>query len=117
MAAPAGAREQDEVGRRNSVGKAKGKGKKSDNSPPAENDLEVKGGQDRLTHHAVGTRLCTDGAGGFSVTFACFVCLFQRIFLWDLDETIIIFHSLLTGTFAQKFGKVGSCESAKDLLY
>uniref|UniRef100_A0AAY4E7U2 Eyes absent homolog n=1 Tax=Denticeps clupeoides TaxID=299321 RepID=A0AAY4E7U2_9TELE len=29
----------------------------------------------------------------------------QRIFLWDLDETIIIFHSLLTGTFAQKFGK------------
>ncbi|XP_028819310.1 protein phosphatase EYA3 isoform X2 [Denticeps clupeoides] len=29
----------------------------------------------------------------------------ERIFLWDLDETIIIFHSLLTGTFAQKFGK------------
>uniref|UniRef100_A0A667Z2D3 Eyes absent homolog n=1 Tax=Myripristis murdjan TaxID=586833 RepID=A0A667Z2D3_9TELE len=28
-----------------------------------------------------------------------------RIFLWDLDETIIIFHSLLTGSFAQKFGK------------
>uniref|UniRef100_A0A673L079 Eyes absent homolog n=1 Tax=Sinocyclocheilus rhinocerous TaxID=307959 RepID=A0A673L079_9TELE len=27
------------------------------------------------------------------------------IFLWDLDETIIIFHSLLTGSFAQKFGK------------
>uniref|UniRef100_A0A8C5FC95 Eyes absent homolog n=1 Tax=Gadus morhua TaxID=8049 RepID=A0A8C5FC95_GADMO len=33
------------------------------------------------------------------------VCLFQRVFLWDLDETIIIFHSLLTGSFAQKFGK------------
>lgn len=31
---------------------------------------------------------------------------FQRIFLWDLDETIIIFHSLLTGSYAQKFGKV-----------
>uniref|UniRef100_A0A8C7PBY3 Eyes absent homolog n=1 Tax=Oncorhynchus mykiss TaxID=8022 RepID=A0A8C7PBY3_ONCMY len=29
----------------------------------------------------------------------------QKIFLWDLDETIIIFHSLLTGSFAQKFGK------------
>lgn len=34
------------------------------------------------------------------------LCCFQRIFLWDLDETIIIFHSLLTGTYAQKFGKV-----------
>ncbi|CAB1320415.1 unnamed protein product [Coregonus sp. 'balchen'] len=29
----------------------------------------------------------------------------ERIFLWDLDETIIIFHSLLTGSFSQKFGK------------
>ncbi|KAK9526557.1 hypothetical protein VZT92_015249 [Zoarces viviparus] len=65
---PAGARDQDEVGRRNSVGKAKGKGKRSDSSPPADSDLE-------------------------------------RIFLWDLDETIIIFHSLLTGSYAQKFGK------------
>ncbi|XP_029976202.1 protein phosphatase EYA3 isoform X2 [Salarias fasciatus] len=65
---PAAGREQDEVGRRNSVGKAKGKGKKSENCPPADSDLE-------------------------------------RIFLWDLDETIIIFHSLLTGSYAQKFGK------------
>ncbi|KAF3707211.1 Eyes absent -like protein 3 [Channa argus] len=68
VSVPAGAREQDDNGRRNSVGKAKGKGKKSDNFPPAESDLE-------------------------------------RIFLWDLDETIIIFHSLLTGSYAQKFGK------------
>ncbi|KAM7384600.1 hypothetical protein PAMA_011793 [Pampus argenteus] len=68
VALPAGARDQDEVGRRNSVGKAKGKGKKPDNCPPADSDLE-------------------------------------RIFLWDLDETIIIFHSLLTGSYAQKFGK------------
>ncbi|KAM9339990.1 protein phosphatase EYA3 [Symphorus nematophorus] len=68
IALPAGARDQDEVGRRNPVGKAKGKGKKSDNSPPTDSDLE-------------------------------------RIFLWDLDETIIIFHSLLTGSYAQKFGK------------
>ncbi|XP_078094311.1 protein phosphatase EYA3-like isoform X3 [Mustelus asterias] len=29
----------------------------------------------------------------------------ERVFVWDLDETIIIFHSLLTGSFAQKFGK------------
>ncbi|XP_075961742.1 protein phosphatase EYA3 [Anarhichas minor] len=65
---PAGATDQDDVGRRNSVGKAKGKGKRSDSSPPADSDLE-------------------------------------RIFLWDLDETIIIFHSLLTGSYAQKFGK------------
>lgn len=29
----------------------------------------------------------------------------DRIFVWDLDETIIIFHSLLTGAHATKFGK------------
>ncbi|XP_032900819.1 eyes absent homolog 3 isoform X3 [Amblyraja radiata] len=29
----------------------------------------------------------------------------ERVFVWDLDETIIIFHSLLTGSYAQKFGK------------
>uniref|UniRef100_A0A671MVD8 Eyes absent homolog n=1 Tax=Sinocyclocheilus anshuiensis TaxID=1608454 RepID=A0A671MVD8_9TELE len=29
----------------------------------------------------------------------------QRVFVWDLDETIIVFHSLLTGSFAQKYGK------------
>ncbi|XP_047240658.1 eyes absent homolog 3 isoform X2 [Girardinichthys multiradiatus] len=63
-----GARDQEEAGRRNSVGKSKGKAKKSESSSPAGSDLE-------------------------------------RIFLWDLDETIIIFHSLLTGTYAQKFGK------------
>ncbi|XP_028667680.1 eyes absent homolog 2 isoform X1 [Erpetoichthys calabaricus] len=33
----------------------------------------------------------------------------ERVFVWDLDETIIIFHSLLTGTFASRFSK----ESAK----
>ena len=26
----------------------------------------------------------------------------DRVFIWDLDETIILFHSLLTGTFANK---------------
>ncbi|ODN03817.1 Eyes absent 1 [Orchesella cincta] len=29
----------------------------------------------------------------------------ERVFIWDLDETIIIFHSLLTGSFAQRFRK------------
>ncbi|XP_060236282.1 eyes absent homolog 3-like isoform X2 [Meriones unguiculatus] len=29
----------------------------------------------------------------------------ERVFLWELDETIIIFHSLLTGSCAQKYGK------------
>ena len=31
----------------------------------------------------------------------------ERVFIWDLDETIIIFHSLLTGSFARNFKKVG----------
>nr|CAD7408179.1 unnamed protein product [Timema cristinae] len=30
----------------------------------------------------------------------------ERVFIWDLDETIIIFHSLLTGSYAQKYSKV-----------
>lgn len=30
----------------------------------------------------------------------------ERVFIWDLDETIIIFHTLLTGTFADKYQKV-----------
>jgi eyes absent family protein 1 len=29
----------------------------------------------------------------------------DRVFIWDLDETIIIFHSLLTGTYAAKYQK------------
>lgn len=30
----------------------------------------------------------------------------ERVFVWDLDETIIIFHTLLTGAFANRFTKV-----------
>uniref|UniRef100_A0A5S6QF08 Eyes absent homolog n=1 Tax=Trichuris muris TaxID=70415 RepID=A0A5S6QF08_TRIMR len=30
---------------------------------------------------------------------------YERIFLWDLDETCILFHSLLTGAYATKFNK------------
>ncbi|XP_020293036.1 developmental protein eyes absent [Pseudomyrmex gracilis] len=29
----------------------------------------------------------------------------ERIFIWDLDETIVVFHSLLTGQFATKYEK------------
>ncbi|TRY80954.1 hypothetical protein TCAL_09562 [Tigriopus californicus] len=29
----------------------------------------------------------------------------ERVFIWDLDETIILFHSLLTGTFANRYQK------------
>lgn len=29
----------------------------------------------------------------------------DRVFIWDLDETIIIFHSLLTGSYATKYHK------------
>jgi hypothetical protein len=32
----------------------------------------------------------------------------ERVFVWDLDETIIIFHSLLTGAYSHRFGKVCS---------
>ncbi|KAK2114357.1 Eyes absent 4 [Saguinus oedipus] len=32
----------------------------------------------------------------------------ERVFVWDLDETIIVFHSLLTGSYAQKYGKTVS---------
>lgn len=30
----------------------------------------------------------------------------ERVFVWDLDETIIVFHSLLTGSYAAKYQKV-----------
>uniref|UniRef100_UPI00358FCB6E eyes absent homolog 1-like n=1 Tax=Myxine glutinosa TaxID=7769 RepID=UPI00358FCB6E len=29
----------------------------------------------------------------------------ERVFIWDLDETIITFHSLLTGSYAARYGK------------
>ncbi|XP_065746866.1 eyes absent homolog 3 isoform X3 [Phocoena phocoena] len=46
----------------------------------------------------------------------------QRVFLWDLDETIIIFHSLLTGSYAQKYGKdptvvIGSGLTMEEMIF
>lgn len=29
----------------------------------------------------------------------------ERVFVWDLDETIIIFHSLITGSYANRYSK------------
>ncbi|XP_037076827.1 eyes absent homolog 4-like [Pollicipes pollicipes] len=36
----------------------------------------------------------------------------DRIFIWDLDETIIVFHSLLTGQYARENGKVSQQQRA-----
>jgi len=37
----------------------------------------------------------------------------KKVYIWDLDETLIIFQSLLSGTFAQQRGiDVTDCESA-----
>lgn len=30
----------------------------------------------------------------------------ERVFVWDLDETIIIFHTLLTGNYSNRYQKV-----------
>lgn len=30
----------------------------------------------------------------------------ERVFIWDLDETIIIFHTLLTGNYSNRYSKV-----------
>lgn len=30
----------------------------------------------------------------------------ERVFIWDLDETIIVFHSLLTGVYSNRYNKV-----------
>nr|CAB3244017.1 eyes absent homolog 1-like [Phallusia mammillata] len=39
----------------------------------------------------------------------------ERVFVWDLDETIIIFHSLLTSSYAQRYGKDASATCALGL--
>ncbi|XP_055595810.1 developmental protein eyes absent [Uranotaenia lowii] len=49
--------------------------------------------------HPSPTRSSTSEPGGITEKTP------ERIFIWDLDETIIIFHSLLTGTYAAKYNK------------
>ena len=41
----------------------------------------------------------------------------ERVFIWDLDETIIIFHSLLTSSYAQNFGKVKAPSCRDSILF
>lgn len=41
----------------------------------------------------------------------------ERVFIWDLDETIIIFHSLLTSSYAQRYGKVEIMKNANLLIF
>eukprot|EP00061_Rhincodon_typus_P014045 g40824.t1 len=73
--------------RRASDGKSRGRGRRNNNpSPPPDTDLE-----------------CTEDNIDLSVSP-------QRVFIWDLDETIIVFHSLLTGSYANRYGRVSkSC--------
>jgi len=53
----------------------------------------------------------TQGDVGSSQQVVPEVDTVDRVFVWDLDETIIIFQSLLNGTYAQHFNKVGSATS------
>uniref|UniRef100_A0AAQ6A4A6 Eyes absent homolog n=1 Tax=Amphiprion ocellaris TaxID=80972 RepID=A0AAQ6A4A6_AMPOC len=53
---------------------------------------------------------CTIDFASFLSVFLCFSIpslppSLQRVFIWDLDETIIIFHSLLTGSYANRYGR------------
>lgn len=46
----------------------------------------------------------------------------DRVFIWDLDETIILFHSLLTGSYATKYVKDGQhlhllAQKMEDLIF
>ncbi|XP_072323675.1 eyes absent homolog 1 isoform X5 [Scyliorhinus torazame] len=66
--------------RRASDGKSRGRGRRNNPSPPPDTDLES-----------------AEGNIDFSLS--------QRVFIWDLDETIIVFHSLLTGSYANRYGR------------
>uniref|UniRef100_A0AAR2LSP6 Eyes absent homolog n=1 Tax=Pygocentrus nattereri TaxID=42514 RepID=A0AAR2LSP6_PYGNA len=57
-------------------------------------------------------QICTTtsfGAHLFQRVFKNFIMKaidgFGRVFIWDLDETIIVFHSLLTGSYANRYGR------------
>jgi hypothetical protein len=45
-------------------------------------------------------------AGMYGVTIG-------RVFVWDLDETLIVFNSLLTGAFMSQRKNVITADSAK----
>lgn len=87
--------------------KARGRGRKNNPSPPPDSDLEVN----RIDLHIKHMKMKRINIiSVIKDTVVCIlylnVCVLQRVFVWDLDETIIVFHSLLTGSYAQKYGKV-----------
>ncbi|XP_033622918.1 eyes absent homolog 2 isoform X3 [Fukomys damarensis] len=76
-------------------GKLRGRAKRSsDPSPAGDNEIEAM-------------NFCGNQVSCKRARFSPFSSSLpsQRVFVWDLDETIIIFHSLLTGTFASRYGK------------
>ncbi|XP_063707774.1 developmental protein eyes absent [Culicoides brevitarsis] len=74
------------------------------NTPASTKSTPSKSGRARGRRHAQPspTRSIASDAGN-STTEA--VKQPERVFIWDLDETLIIFHSLLTGTYGNKYGK------------
>jgi hypothetical protein len=66
-------------------------------------DASGRGSQKAQSRHQTTVQSPLNG-----LTTPAAVDTIDRVFIWDLDETIIIFHSLLTGAFARNFQKV-SC--------
>lgn len=75
------------------------------NTPVSTKSTPSKSGRARGRRHAQPspTRSVTSDTGNSSAEN---IKPPERVFVWDLDETIIIFHSLLTGTYGNKYGKV-----------
>uniref|UniRef100_A0A8D8R7J3 Eyes absent homolog n=2 Tax=Cacopsylla melanoneura TaxID=428564 RepID=A0A8D8R7J3_9HEMI len=86
-----------------------------ENQTPGRKSSENRRGRGRKT--AANTSTTSAGSGNTSVPLNPNQCppsptstigghqIKERVFIWDLDETIIIFHSLLTGSYASKHGK------------
>uniref|UniRef100_A0A336KEX3 Eyes absent homolog n=1 Tax=Culicoides sonorensis TaxID=179676 RepID=A0A336KEX3_CULSO len=74
------------------------------NTPASTKSTPSKSGRARGRRHAQPspTRSIASDAGNSTTET---VKPPERVFIWDLDETIIIFHSLLTGTYGNKYGK------------
>ncbi|KAM4757747.1 protein phosphatase EYA3 isoform 2-T2 [Cyanocitta cristata] len=125
-------KELDEQARKNIPGKNRGK-RKADTSSSQDSELEISGTRNaiwgnlpsaswvetappfwHMWHIPAGWSSYPESATGL---YWC-----PRVFLWDLDETIIIFHSLLTGSYAQKYGKdptlvIGSGLSMEEMIF